>query len=258
MYQQTIRRGDALPMLEEPGLVPGDGPQPVGRVVKRDGGRVGTRLGTRNHRFLRVQSARRALADFTPGTDFEVMTNGAFSVLDALLVLLDRAGRPCHLVVSTWSVGLYDVEVVTHLRDTGRLSSVRFILDVSVRSNIGTRTFAPQLLELFKAGNIRTTRTHAKYFLLFDDTGAVSYSLTSTANLNENKRLELMYFSDDPERLDFYRRATDAVFEEVAEGFTGSHGAPSLPRLDPGPQREPLRMGRVGSVGFVDVGNGGR
>lgn len=234
---QTIRMPEQLTLLEE------DGPDVSGAVI------LPRKRPARRNRFLRVKSARLALDYWRPGEDLEVMTNGEFSVLDALLVLLDRAGGPADLVVSTWSVGLYDVEVVNKLLADGRLRSARFIFDVSFKNNIGSRGYAGALMGLFGADRIRTTRTHAKYFLLSSDTAA--YSLTSTANLNENKRLELMYFSDDPDRFAFYNDVTDALFAEVEEGWNPDSGAPSLSMVDP--FFSPVQI----STGAVELGQVG-
>lgn len=233
--ERIARTGDEVPWNEEP-------PQ----AVTASGI---SRQPVRRHRLLRVRSAFLALEDWR-GHDFEVMTNGEFSVLDALLVLLDRAGRPLHLVVSTWSVGLYDLEVVNKLLDEGRLLSFRLMLDVSFRNSKGSSAYAGQIMPLFGSGSVRTIRSHAKFFLLHGD--GVAYSLTSTANLNENKRLELMYFSDDPDRLAFYLRLTDEVFAEVEEGWNPDTGAPELATVDPVAQavevggKLPVQVGRLG------------
>lgn len=235
---QEIRGPEQLELLEADHFGP---VKSVGLAKKRP---------VRRHRLLRVKSARLGLEGFTPGTDFEVMTNGEFSILDALLVLLERLDRPADLVVSTWSIGLYDVEVVNKLLAEGRLRSARFIFDVSFKNNIGSRGYAGQLMGLFGEDRIRTTRTHAKFFLLHD--GDEGYSLTSTANLNENKRLELMYFSDDPVRLRWYLDLVDEIFAEVEEGWNPDHGAPSLASIDPTTSAVSMGTGRV-TVGQVRV-----
>ena len=244
MVERLARTGDDVPWNEEPPRHPVTATGIVRAPVRR-------------HRLLRVRSAFLALEGWTSG-DFEVMTNGEFSVLDALLVLLDRMGRLCHLVVSTWSVGLYDVEVVNRLLDEGRLLSFRLVLDVSFKNSKGSSAYAGQIMPLFGSGSVRTIRSHAKFFLLHE--GGAGYSLTSTANLNENKRLELMYFSDDPARLAWYLRLTDEVFAEVEEGWNPDTGAPELATVDPVQQgvqlggRQPVQMGTLGVDATADDG----
>lgn len=236
-HEQVIRTGEQLQLIDAE--IDPDATPAVALARPRP---------KRRHRLLRTKSAARALEGFTPGQDYEVMTNGEFSVLDALLVLLQRMDGPADLVVCTWSVGLYEVEVVNKLLADGRLRSARFIFDVSFKNNIGSRGYSGQLMGLFGSGHIRTTRTHAKFFLLHD--GPEGYSLTSTANLNENKRLELMYFSDDPARLAWYLRVVDETFAEVEEGWNPDTGAPELAGVDPHvPQVKPstgvVQMGQV-------------
>lgn len=240
MANQTFRTGDELPLFEAPEL---DNNLDGVRVLERK------RPGVRRHRMLRTNSARVALEPFKPGHDYEVMTNGAFSLLDAVLVLLEKSG-PADVAICTYSAGLYDAEVMNRFVETGNVRSIRLVLDGSIKTLGGTRGYAVTLMDVFGEECIRTTRTHAKFVTITNEEH--TFTISSTANLNENKRLELFYFSDDPERARFYEAVVDEVFHDVKPGWNPDHGAPGLGRLDPTGSavatspRAGVRMGHIG------------
>ncbi|UXE05406.1 NucT-like nuclease [Arthrobacter phage Renna12] len=234
---QLFRTGDDVPLEVAP-------------LPAKSGVRVLARKRpVRRHRVLRTNSARLALEGFGDGMDYEVSTNGEFSLLDAILVLLERTG-PADVAISTWSAGLYDVEVANRFMNTGLIKSIRFILDVSFKNNGGSKGYSTLLMDMFGEAAIRTTRTHAKFVTITNDEHKISIS--STANLNENKRLEIFYFSDDPARAAWYLELVEAVFGDVKPGWNPDTGAPALGRLDPtGTQikmadRSGVRMGQIG------------
>lgn len=213
----------------------------------------------RRHRMLRTNSARLALEPFTDAVrsgdpfDYEVMTNGEFSLLDAILVLLDVAG-PSDVAVATWSAGLYDMEVLNRFISTDLIRSFRLVLDVSFKNNKGNNakdgtSYAAVLEDVFGPETIRTTRTHAKFVTITG--GDVDFSITSTANLNENKRLEIFAMSSDPGRAAFYQRIVDELFDGVKPGWHPDRGAPPLERVDPTGTR--MVLGSVSGLGKVAV-----
>ena len=209
---------------------------------------LATPRGNRRNRVLRTRSARIALEPFIEGTDYEVLTNGEFSLLDAILVLLERSG-PAHVSISTYSAGIYDAEVVNRFIETGNILSIRFILDVAFKTLGGSKGYAVTLMDVFGEAAIRTTRNHAKFVTITNDTHA--YSISSTGNLNENKRLELFYFSDNQERSRWFDSIFDELFENVRPGWNPDTGAPGLNRLDQSKSivassGSRITMGRIG------------
>lgn len=230
----VIRTGDQLPMFEaEPPAESGV------KILKRERPK-------RRHRVLRTKSARIALADWEPGWDYEINTNGEFSLLDVILVLLERTG-PADVAISTWSAGLYDVEVANRFLNTGLIRSIRFVLDVSFRNNGGSKGYSNLLMDMFGEECIRTTRTHAKFVTITNETH--QFSISSTANLNENKRLEIFHFSDDPARAEWYLEIVENLFHDVKPGWNPDTGAPALGRMNP--TGTPIQMGKVTGAGTV-------
>lgn len=237
---QRFRTGDDLELVEAP--APAESGV-MGRAVARN---------KRRHRVLRTNSARIALEPFTAGIDYEVMTNGEFSLLDAIVVLLERTG-PADVSICTWSAGLYDAEVMNRFIDTGNIRSFRLVLDVGFNKLAGVREYAVTLMDVFGEANIRTTRTHAKFVTISN--GEHFFSISSTANLNENKRLELFYFSDDPDRCRWYESIVDELFDGIKPGWAPNTGAPALKRLDPTGSAVQATRGRL-AMGTVRVGVG--
>lgn len=240
MATQEFRTGDEVPLIEaEP-------PKSSGvRVFKRPRPK-------RRHRVLRTASARQALGYWEEGHDYEINTNGEFSLLDVILVLLERTG-PADVSISTWSAGLYDVEVANRFLNTGLIRSIRFVLDVSFKNNGGSRGYSTLLMDMFGEECIRTTRTHAKFVTITNDD--YKLSISSTANLNENKRLEIFHFSDDPARAAWYLEIVDELFHDVKPGWNPDSGAPALGRLDPSGSK--IKMGKVAATGRVKIGETG-
>lgn len=184
----------------------------------------------RRHRFLRTESARRALKDFQAGYELDCLTGGEFSLLDAILVLLEKTG-PADVTVCTYSTGLYDAEVMAHFLATDRIRSMRWILDGNFRTLSGSRGYAVSLMDVFGEECIRTTRTHAKFVLIESDT--MSVTITSSANLNENRRLEHVQVSSCPVRAAFLANFVRTIWGDVKPGWNPDRGVPGLAGLDP-------------------------
>lgn len=238
MAEQEFRTGDAVPLIEaEPPKASGV------RVLKRA-------RPARRHRVLRTKSARVAVGHWEPGFDYEINTNGEFSLLDVILVLLERTG-PADVSISTWSAGLYDVEVANRFLNTGLIRSIRFVLDVSFKNNGGSKGYSSLLMDMFGEECIRTTRTHAKFVTITNETHKLSIS--STANLNENKRLEIFHFSDDPARAAWYLAIVDELFHDVMPGWNPDTGAPALGRMDPTGSK--IRAGKINKAGRMQIGD---
>lgn len=202
----------------------------------------------RRHRFLRTASARRALRDFRDGWELDCLTGGEFSLLDATLVLLEQTG-PADVTICTYSTGLYDAEVMAHFLGTDLIRSIRWILDANFRTLAGSRGYAVEVVNVFGEERIRTTRTHAKFVLIEGEEMCVS--VTSSANLNENKRIEHLQVSSDPAKARFLRGFVETVWEDVRPGWNADHGVPGLRDLDP--LASPVTMGRA-PTGVVTTG----
>ena len=198
----------------------------------------------RRPRLSKVTNAREALADFDRGMETYCLTFGQFSLMDAIEAVLDRTG-PADVAISTWTAGNADLSrSAEHLHD-GRIRSLRFVADCS----FGQRQpgYLAELVRLFGAGAIRTTRTHAKFAVITNDEWKVA--IRTSMNLNENPRLESIEVSDDPSLAAFLVSVVDELFVEEAEGDFTTKRRPELAGIEGLTPKANVSMGRSVAVG---------
>lgn len=178
-------------------------------------------------RLSKVTNARAALADFDHGMETYCLTFGQFSLMDAVEAILDKTG-PADVAISTWTAGNADLSrSAEHLHD-GNIRSLRFVADCS----FGQRQpgYLAELVRLFGADAIRTTRTHAKFVVITNNEWSVA--VRTSMNLNENPRLESIEVGDDPALAGFLLRVVDEIFAEEAVGDFTTKSRPELPGIE--------------------------
>lgn len=195
----------------------------------------------RRTRISKVTNAAAALAEFDRGMEVYCLTFGQFSLMDALLALLDRIG-PAHVAVATWTAAAADLSRSAEMLHDRRFLSMRFLVDCSFPQR--QPGYAAQLVDLFGVDAIRTTRTHAKFVVMTNDEWNVV--IRTSMNLNENPRLENIEVTDDPEFAAFMLAIVDTVFAEEDAAFV--HKEP--PAL--------LALPGIAPVSSVRVGHGVR
>lgn len=199
-------------------------------------------------RFSKVASARDTIAGFGRDMDVIGLTFGQFSLLDLIDAALEITG-PADVTISTWSAGFYDVDAAESFRDSGRVTSVRFIMDSSAkRGQAGVGDVA----DIFGADSVRATRSHAKFALIRNADWNVV--ITSSMNLNLNPRLEQFEMTDDADRMAMFAAFADALFDELPEGDTEDRQMPGLHGLDAVQPDLGLELGPLVSMGAVSVG----
>lgn len=162
-------------------------------------------------------NASRIVAQLEPGTRVVGLTNGEFSLLNLVRCVLERIG-PADVTIATWSAGLYDTDEVHRLLASGKLRSLRWILDRSFSTR--QAGYAAILSDLFPAETIRTTNLHAKFVLIRNETRRVA--IRSSMNLNENRRCELFEVDDDPAIYDLLDGFAADLFGAQPEGLVES------------------------------------
>ena len=171
-------------------------------------------------RFSKVASARDTIAGFGHGMDVAGLTFGQFSLLDLIDAALEITG-PADVAISTWSAGFYDVDAAKRFRDSGRIRSIRFLMDSSAKRGQAT---VGNVGEIFGEDTVRATRSHAKFALVTNEEWSVT--ITSSMNLNLNPRCEQFEMTDDPERTAMFMGFVDEVFGELAKGDTQERRLP--------------------------------
>lgn len=173
-------------------------------------------------RLSKVANARDTIKGFDHGMDVCGLTYGQFSLLDLIDAALEITG-PADVVVCTWSAGFYDVEAAERFRDSGRLKSIRFIMDSAGKRG---QASVGDVGEIFGSDCVRATRTHAKFALITNDEWNVV--ITSSMNLNLNLRCEQFEMTDDADRAQVFVEFTNTVFDELPAGDTCDRTLPTL------------------------------
>lgn len=177
----------------------------------------------RDIRVAKVASAREAIGTIKPGSDTFILTHGQFSLIDALMVILDQAG-PADVSLSTWTAADAHLESAAALMESAEIRSLRMIVD---RSFISRQPgYCRHMTELFGGECIRAIKTHAKFMVVRSDT--MDVVVRTSMNLNENPRLENIEISEGTEFADFFTDVVDTVFREVAPGDYGAEKPPAL------------------------------
>lgn len=177
-------------------------------------------------RLSKVAGARDTIEGFGHGMDVIGLTFGQFSLLDLIDATLEITG-PAEVAISTWSAGFYDVEAAERFRDSGRIRSIRFVMDSSAKRGQAT---VGDVDSIFGAGTVRATRCHAKFALVTNEDWSVV--ITSSMNLNLNPRCEQFEMTDDADRAALFLGFVDGLFSELTEGNTEDRTLPSLSDLD--------------------------
>lgn len=178
---------------------------------------------SRTIRIAKSASARDAIGRIEHDTDTFILTFGQFSLIDALIAILDQTG-PADVVISTWTAADAHLERSRHLLESAAIRSLRWIVDRSFESR--QPEYCYHMRALFGGDCIRAIRTHAKYMLVRNEEWNIV--VRTSMNMNENPRLEDLEITDNREFAEFLQRISDDIFDEVEEGENRS----ALPALE--------------------------
>jgi hypothetical protein len=165
------------------------------------------------------------------------LSNGAFSLISLIHSVLKKIGK-ADVILSTWSAGWYDAQVINDLIDSDLINDFKLIIDRSFKTR--QKEYAVGITEIFKPENIRTTNTHAKFVLIENLEWKIT--ILSSMNLNENKRCEnfeidtdvnifnllnkfaVDLFAKQPQGIIEDRKVVDPVFDDIFESETNIWG----------------------------------
>ena len=134
----------------------------------------------------------------TPGHDIHYYTKGAWSMHEMLEYILQVTG-PAHIWITTWSVTEEPLRNICRLIDAGQILSLTALFD----HKIDQRKPASLQLALGLNARIQLVKCHAKMLVIKNDQWAVS--VTGSANLTKNSRLEAGVISCSPEVANFHK-----------------------------------------------------
>jgi hypothetical protein len=132
-----------------------------------------------------MQTAAECIGKIEPGMSVFAITRGQFSMIDAVLAVLDQAG-PAAVSLWTWTVAEYEVECLNRLRVDGRVTAGTLVIDHGARNkNAG-------LIRQWKGSHgpdsVRYVVNHAKIATV--RSSAFRVLLRGSMNLNFNPRFE--------------------------------------------------------------------
>ena len=168
-------------------------------------------------------TASQAIGKIEKNTDTFVLTYGQFSLIDALMAILDQTG-PAHVVISTWTAAHAHLDKSAEMMAAAEILSLRMIVDRSFQSR--QPGYYQHMIDIFGSESIRAIRSHAKFMLIRND--KYDIVVRTSMNLNENPRLENIEISENADFTDFFENITKAIFKEVPAGDNKSE----LPGLE--------------------------
>jgi len=168
--------------------------------------------GKRNRPCLKGTAAQ-AIGTLEKDTDTFILTYGQFSLIDALMAILDQTG-PAHIIISTWTAAHADLTRSAELLETAEILSFKMIVDRSFQSR--QPEYYQHMLRLFSPKSVRAVRTHAKFLTVRNDKWNIV--VRTSMNLNSNPRLENLEVSENKEFADFFEQIADDIFSEVEVG----------------------------------------
>lgn len=189
-------------------------------------------------RSLTLKTAAEHIGHLSPGIELFGVTK-SFSLIDAIEHLLNEAG-PSHVTLATWSAANADLAHAHKLLTNGAILSFRLVTDFSFQAR--QPAYCAGLRQRFGDASVRVTKCHLKCCILRNDQW--NLTLRTSANLNENLRLESYELSDDRDLADYFEQiVTDLfAFQQPGEGFEkrpgdlckdfarfGEQGAPADP-----------------------------
>jgi len=155
-------------------------------------------------------TASDAIGKLEKKTDTFILTYGQFSLIDALIAIIDQTG-PAHVTISTWTAAHAHLDRSADLISSADILSFRMIVDRSFKTR--QPKYFYHMAELFGENSIRQIRTHAKFMTITNDNWDIV--VRTSMNLNENPRLENIEISDNKDFSDFFCQIADDIFEEV-------------------------------------------
>lgn len=183
----------------------------------------------------RLEGAAETIGPLNPGDEVCGLTCGQFSMIDILEHMLNEAGGPADVFVSTWTAGIYDVERSAQLKSNGNIRSIRWMMDRTMFSK--SPQYAGPMIDAFGIDAFRDTNVHAKVTLVASDTKRMV--CRSSMNINKNLKTEQFDISVDDAMYAFFLEWADAlwisaepkaeaehVFQRVFDNFTALRGEP--------------------------------
>jgi hypothetical protein len=138
------------------------------------------------------RSAADCIGSIEPGSAVFAVTRGQFSMVDAVLHVLDEVGRAERLSLWTWTVADYEIETFRRLMMDGRIGRGVLVIDGGARAKNAALIRSWQ--GAFGADSVRYVLNHAKIATV--EGAGLRVLLRGSMNLNHNPRFEQLDVSE--------------------------------------------------------------
>lgn len=152
------------------------------------------------------QTAAECIGPVTPGLAVFAVTRGQFSMIDAILHVLDQVG-PAAVSCWTWTIASYEIESFRTLHQDRRVTSGRLVIDEGARAK--NLELIVDWRDQFGADSVRYVHNHAKIATV--EGGGFRVLLRGSMNLNANPRFEQLDVTEGGPDFDLVRRIEDAL-----------------------------------------------
>lgn len=152
------------------------------------------------------RTAAECIGPVTPGLALFAVTRGQFSMLDAVLHVLDEVG-PARVSVWTWTIADYEISRFTDLQRDGRITDGRLVIDHGARNK--NAPLIGEWKRRFGQRSLRYVLNHAK--LATVETTDLRVLLRGSMNLNFNPRFEQLDVTEGGADFDLVRSIEDEL-----------------------------------------------
>lgn len=179
-------------------------------------GRAGSPANRRKKAIETFKNAAESIGPVEKGMSMFAVTRGQWSMIDAVLHLLDEVG-PSKISLWTWTVADYEVEVLTRLRIDERLTDALLVIDHGARNK--NADIIKAWKDRFGPESVRYVVNHAKIATIESESG-FKLLARGSMNLNFNPRFEQFDLTEGGEDFELVKRIEEElpVLEDDCEG----------------------------------------
>jgi len=157
-------------------------------------------------------NAAACIGPIEPGMSLFAITRGQWSMIDAILHVLDQVGRS-RLTVWTWTIAEYEVQCIERLMIDERITGATLMIDQSICKKNRARSNAQELSlgvvrqwkTAFGRESVRYVRNHAKIATIESESG-LRVLCRGSMNLNFNPRFEQFDLTEGGPDFDLVRQ----------------------------------------------------
>lgn len=153
------------------------------------------------------KSAAECIGPVEAGMSVFAITRGQFSMLDAVLHVLDCVGPGADVSLWTWTIAEYEIDVFRGFMGDGRIARGRLVIDAGARNK--NAPLLRQWQSAFGDQSIRYVVNHAKIATV--QCRGLRVLLRGSMNLNHNPRFEQLDVSEGGPAFDLVREIEDEL-----------------------------------------------